>query len=172
MKTINQSGISHDTDTSIEQNVEHKTAFHQYHKQAYTVAQPFSEKEILYLQELFLTNGCHWLRVKDIHTGRSIVLTLLYSLNYYHDVAYLSINTMTLDSTMFDVYAHMLEKKYLEGQYYDMEDFLIEHFYADFLWIEETCELQMAPWYTHFLQALNDLKLDKHIPLVFLSYRI
>jgi hypothetical protein len=139
--------------------------------EAYIVSQPFSEEVILYLQELFLTNDWHCITVDNIQTGRSIITTLLYSLNYYHDVACLSLEEMLLDSRFFDVYTHMLEGNYLEGQGYDIEDFLLDSFYADFLWIEETDKLQAAVWYPHFLQALKDLNIDKQIPVLFISYK-
>jgi len=133
--------------TTIEQTFERKTISCICHEEAHVIAQPFSEGDILYLQELFLINGWHGLKVKSINEGRSVITTMLYSLNYYHDIACLSIGEMSVDSKFFNVYDHMIEGGYLEGQYHDIEAFLIEHFYANFLWIEETQELLKAPWY-------------------------
>lgn len=166
MKIKNQQDMHQNT--TVEQTFGNKIASCTYHEDACIITQPLSENDILHLQELFLTNGWHGLKVKSVDDGRSIISTMLYSLNYYNDIACLAIDEMSVDSRFFDVYAHMIEGGYLEGQYYDIEAFLIEHFYANFLWIEETQELLKAPWYRHFLQAINDLKLDTQIPIIVL----
>ena len=140
--------------------------------EAHLVKQPFSEEDIIWLQELFLTNGWHCLKVEDLHVGRSIFNTMLYSLGYYHDVAYLTMaDEPLLDSSYFDVYLHLIEGEYLDGQPYNVEDFFIERFYADFLCIEETEELARTKWYPQFLQVLQDLKMVNHIPIIILSYK-
>jgi len=136
----------------------------------YAVSQPFSEKDIINLQDLFLKNGWHCLNVKDLHTGRSIIATLLYSLNYYHDVACLSTEDISLDSAFIDIYAQLIDEAFVDGQYYDIESFLLDNFFADFLWIEETDALLKTDWYEHFLVALADLKIHKHMPIILLSY--
>lgn len=168
MKTINQHDI-----VSKKHLLKERTASFQRHTQEFhVVTQPFSERDIIWLQELFLTNGWHCLQVEDLHAGRSLINTMLYSLNYYHDVVCLTIEDHPLlDSSYFDVYLHLLEGEYLDGQPCDVEEFFIEHFYADFLWIEETSELVRSAWYQQFLQALQDLKMANHIPIIILSYK-
>jgi len=173
MKEFNQHDIAcHDTNV-MEHTVEHETIPCQFQREnAHFVSQPLCEEDILCLQELFLSNGWHCISVDDIHAGRSMVSTMLYSLNYYHDIACLTVaEQQPLDSRCCDLYTKLLEKGHLDSQSYDIEEFFLEDFYADFLWIEETEELKDAAWYNHFLQTVHDLKIDNHMPIILLSYR-
>jgi len=140
--------------------------------QPHIVSQQFSEHDIIWIQELFLTNGWHCLQLNDVRAGRSIINTMLYSLNYYHDVACLTIEDCPqLDSSCCDIYAELLEKGYLESDPYDVDAFFLEDFNADFLWIEKTAELIKSPWYQYFLLALQDLQMSNHMPVIIVSYK-
>jgi len=168
MKMINQHQIAPKEHLLEEKAVSCKNCMDQLHE----VSQPFSETDIIWLQELFLTNDWHCLRLDDIHSGRSIINTMLYSLNYYHDVACLTMEEYPqLDSECCDLYLQLLEGGYLDGEPYDLEAFFLENFYADFLWIEETHELVKTPWYQQFLMVLHDLQMTHHMPVIVLSYK-
>ncbi len=139
---------------------------------SHKLTKPYSEQDIIRLQEIFLTNGWHCLQVQNLHEGRSVINTMLYSLNYYHDIACLTLRDYPLlDSVCFDVYLHALEKGCLDSDPYDLNSFFLDYFFADFLWIEETEELVASQWYGPFLQSLHDVQIEKHIPVIMLSYK-
>lgn len=142
-----------------------------YVKSPLNIKMPFSETDIIDLQELFLTNGLHYISVCDVKTGRSIINMFLQSLNYYHDIACLTMVDEPFEQHVFDLYQEMTLRFCLEpSSQYDIEDFLIEYFYCDFMWVEATQGLIEAPWFSTVEQIIASFKLDKHIPIFILSY--
>lgn len=137
-------------------------------KQSRYIKMPCVEKDILYLQEIFLANGFHHLKVKNIETGRLLISLFLHSLNYYHEVACLTVDNNPLDKSIFNLYRAMLKLDALNQ--HDLEDFLVEYFYCDFMWIEATKDLTGSSWFPMFKKVMHAFNIDKHIPIVILSY--
>jgi hypothetical protein len=109
--------------------------------------------------------------VRDVKIGRSIINMFLQSLNYYHDIACLTVVDEPFEQHVFDLWREMTLRFCLEpSSQYDIEDFLIEYFYCDFMWVEATRELVEAPWFPTVEQIIVSFKLDKHIPIFILSY--
>jgi hypothetical protein len=133
------------------------------------IRSPFTEKDILDLQDEFLSNGFHYLKVKSIQDGRRIINTFLYSLKgYYHDIGCLSLADVCLPDNISDIYELLEWYGYLK---YDcLENFFIDQWYCDFLWIEATEELLLSPWFCTFSQMLEDFSLNKEIPIFIISY--
>ncbi len=48
---------------------------------------PFSEHDVLSLQEKFIALGVHIIKTKNVVDGRAIIQTILNSLNYYHNIS-------------------------------------------------------------------------------------
>ncbi len=122
------------------------------------IKKPFSETDILYLHDRFLSNGFQYITAKDIAAGRSIIDTCLTSLNYYQDIACLSV---------INVYEELLWKGLSTC---NIEEYLLDQFYSDFMWIELTSILATEVWFTKFEQLIIDLHIDQHMPIVILAY--
>jgi len=129
------------------------------------IEQPVSQEDIIYLQKICMENGFHYLQSEGEQENHFLINKILTSLHYYHDIAFLSLNTSKIKNNFFDIYNFILKNGYLENQYYDIEAFMLEEFYADFLWIEEN-RLKDCPWYMHFLEILKTLKYDRNMPIV------
>lgn len=130
---------------------------------------PFTEKDILDLQEEFLSNGFHYLKVHDVQDGRRVINTFLYSLkSYYQDVGCLSLANICLPDSITDIYEMLEWYGYLKHNC--LESFFIDQWYSDFLWIEATEELLLTPWFCTFSQLLEDFAVHKEIPIFIISY--
>jgi hypothetical protein len=127
-----------------------------------------SEEDILYLQDIFLSNGLHAIKLPNIIEGRSLIYRLLQSLHYYRTVACLtSVAEPPLKKSIFDIHSAL---RMLIGDRDAIEDFFMERFFVDFLWIELTPDLVQVPTFMQVMSALDVLAIDKHIPILTLSY--
>jgi len=140
---------------------------------------PLSEYDILDLQDKFLNNGFHYVNVSDLQFGRSLVFQFLKSLNYYHENAVLTISTPIVDNSLNtinniyinDIYYELVQGSYLDNlQHRDLDEFFIDQFYYDFLWIEVSHELIDTSWFFEFFNRLVRFKVDQHIPVLVMSY--
>lgn len=127
-----------------------------------------SEDDILYLQDIFLTNGIHAISVADIHAGRSIMFSMLQSLNFYQTVACLTCDKAPLEKSIVDIYSQLSSEQ--DVQYEEVEHFFIEEFFSEFLWIELSEKLISKTLLAHSFHALNELEMARRMPIVTLSY--
>jgi len=130
---------------------------------------PFTEQEIIDMSNSFLTYGFHSFKAKTIAHGRLFINTFLHSLNYYDDIAYLTVEQGS-DSHGLDLYQLFNQEKLLEKPSSRLSEFLCNFFHNDFLWIEATPSLMAMPWFIDFEHCLIDLNIDKVMPIVILSY--
>lgn len=128
-----------------------------------------SEQDIIVVSDKFLTPGFHKIQVDSIEHGRNLIGTFLTSLNYYHDVAMLSLEDVNR-STPHNIYQSLMVQEKVQSAY-DFTEFLCNNFYHDFLWIEATPELAETVWFKELEYELFNLNFDKIIPIVILSYR-
>lgn len=135
------------------------------------IQHPFSEVQILELQDKFLSEGIHHIKVADIAAGRNLVHTFLDSLTVYHEVACLTVSNAPLESYITNIYHELLLQGYID-QYEarNLEEFFIEQFYFDCLWIECTAELMEQSWFADFQINLLNFKLDRQMPIIMISY--
>lgn len=132
---------------------------------------PFSESEILDLQEMFLTTGFHIMVVKNLLIGRSIIQKLLTSLNYYHEIGYLSVSSCELEEHCTNLYSSLIDFGcFDEFSQYNFDAYFIDQFYIDFLVIECTQSLLALPWYQYFEASLKRHKIDRKIPIILVTY--
>jgi len=135
------------------------------------ISESLSEADILYLEDKFLTNGFHYITVKDVAAGRSLVSSFLHSLNYYSDNAVLTLSDYSLDSSIADIYYELLQGGYVDScSYSDFDEFFIDQFYYDFMWIEATKETIDEKWFAEFFGKMINFKLNEHIPVLIISY--
>lgn len=136
------------------------------------ITQPFSESDIIYLHNIFLTHGSHPIKVPDIATGRAIIAAVLQSLHYYGSPACLSLSSLALDNEIFDLSYAMSLAGHISNQTSEtcLEEFFLEQFDSDFLWIEATNELLQQAWFGTFMHQLEILKFENQMPIVVVFY--
>ena len=126
--------------------------------------------DILYVQEMFLTKGLHHIMVPDMWQGRTLIHDFLKSMNYFHDIACLTHS----DQPALDDY----ESNLLEGvaDYCGqdiildtVEEYFLEHYCADFMWIELSESLLNNPLVLQIVHVMHDLDIAHRIPVVVIS---
>jgi hypothetical protein len=129
-----------------------------------------SEQSILVLQDKFLTPGFEYLMVREIRVGRRLVHTFLELLAYrYHNVACLTLSLEPLQQSVYPLHQELLHGGYVDNLR-SLEQFFIERFYFDFLWIEATDTLIISEWFNEFAKILIDFNVQNHIPIFIIIY--
>lgn len=123
---------------------------------------PYSESDILELQDLFLEEGLHEISVPNIAQGRQMINTFLDSLHCYYYPGYFT--TQRLNSEKFtDIYAEL--------QYKNIEVFFCENLQIDFLWIEIPTIMEGRAKCTEFIKKCQSLQLEKNMPILVIRER-
>jgi hypothetical protein len=150
---------------SSRQLVEH---LHEIH----LIREPFSDHQILHLQEKFLTNGFQYLKASNVVRGRAIIQAFLDSLHVYHETACLSlVRSPVLPEHTSDLYETLYAGGYLSSfEPYSLDEFFLENFYYDFMWIEATRDLLITDWFDDVIRKLIDQGIDHHIPIIVVVY--
>lgn len=117
------------------------------------VNENLTEHEILSLQDAFLINGFHSMHVSDQATGRVIIESILQSLPMYsHNACLTTDNSIDLPANIIDIYTTLFNEGLHEQS---IEEFFINEFYFDFVWIEMNDALCQASWFAHFSKILE-----------------
>ena len=124
------------------------------------------ERDIIDLQEAFLTPGFHSITTYNRSTGRILINALLKSLKFYRGIACLTSYQSLLPSEVINIYQELADKEY-DGR---IQDFVLNEMHYDFLWIEETEDLRNKDWFKSFKLCLKDFGVDKMIPVVTVLY--
>lgn len=133
-----------------------------------TITGPFTEQEIIEVQNALFTNGFQHLTLANVYAGRTIIEFFLTPVNYFHDIAYLTVVPGMLP--------HSVEPILDTINYYEHEganflsQYFLDEFTYDFLVIELTPELEQLSWFDDFRQGLLDFKLHTSIPIIIMSY--
>ena len=128
---------------------------------------PYSEKDILYLHETFLTAGFHTICVPSYEFGCTVMKTFLRSLNFYTDIACITENVLHIDGVT-DLYSLLHNNGAFKSRQ-KLNEFIIEEFDYDFLWIEEKKEWLGTQWYIEFEDAIREHHIDKFMPIIILT---
>ncbi len=140
-------------------------------KREYLSKETLKEKDILMLQELFWQAGEHYLKVASAEEGRLLVLTFLSSLYHYKKIACLTLIPGELPLKAEHLSKKLKKESFKDATIFDSEDFLLNHFDFDFVWIEVTKEIKKADWFIHFEQKVFDYKLAQNCPIIFMEYK-
>jgi hypothetical protein len=84
-------------------------------------------------------------------------------MNYHRTVACLSLQGNPKGAFAI----HDLIRQY---PHISISELVCSYLYCDFMWIEVTQELLQAAWYPQFTQSLQEVKLDKLIPIIMVSF--
>ncbi len=132
---------------------------------------PFSDKDILEIQEKFLSNGFQYLKSQNIGQGRKIIYTFLQSLATYHDIACLTLDPHPLIEGITDLYMELCGGGYLNAfDPHYFEEYLIEQFYFDFVWIEATRSLLISTWFEQIKEKMLEAGINEQIPILVFVY--
>jgi hypothetical protein len=130
------------------------------------IVYPFCEQDILDLHHKFLTPGFHTLT-----TNNHVMQTLLDSLNYHQNILVLTMKEPPITPAVTDLYSVLDESGYLQPLAIDtLDEFFINSFFYDFMWIEATTELLSTPWYMVFEHKLHEFNIDRQIPIILMDY--
>jgi len=116
----------------------------------------------------------HLIKVNSKSSGRQLIHDLLYSLNYYQNIGYLSLDTpQKREGEYHNVYELLNKSGCLDSDKKSQlfELFFLELFVYDFMVIELTNQLKSKPWLVSFMQSIYDTSLDMHIPIILLEPR-
>ncbi len=130
------------------------------------IQESLTESTILELQDIFLTNGFHQINVSSIEQGRSLLYTFLDSLGIYQDVACLTAIGTPLRPDITDISSDLFDSGCLDSSENYLEEFFIEQWYYDFMWIEATSDLLATPWVDEIKSKIINLKIDRQIPII------
>lgn len=135
-----------------------------------------SERDIIELQDKFLTNGFHYITVSSIACGRALVKTFLASLSCYTTIGYVSIAARDVQDRQYkDIYDDLISNGYIDSltghlvNQQSLDQFFIEEFHYDFIWIEATQTLTEKQWFADFKERLTTFNIDKDIPILMLT---
>ena len=129
------------------------------------IKKPFSESDVLYLQDIFLTPGVHQINVDSVAKGRTIISDVLGSLHYHQKAGCLSLDDTVLENGVCDIVKTLIKDDYLVNSD-NLTLFFLDRFYFDFLWIEESANLADSIWYEQFKQHLVDFNFNKSVPII------
>ena len=133
--------------------------------QIYIDSLPFSEKDIIKLHRTFLTPGFHTIKTYDQKSGLVLIKTLLKSLNYYHEIAYLSMANHHLPKKILNV-CKKIERLDTES----LRAFVLQNLFCDFLWIEKTQELKRQKYFSDFFKCLKEFNFVNTAPIITVEY--
>lgn len=117
-----------------------------------------TEQQILQLQDLFLSNGIHYIMVPSLKEGRALMYRFLDALRCHQSAACFTFNA-TLAKRYVDLRKQMRKKNW--------DSYLCEDFKGDFIWIEQ--DLLNLQESLQFEKKLCDLGFDQCMPIIILS---
>lgn len=125
-----------------------------------------SERQILDFQDLFLTNGIHYIDVESFSDARRFVASFLDSLASTKRIGCLTTLGDSLEPRVIRLYDDLALAGTLTTSPLSLETFLLEEFYYDLLWVECTTDLLSTPWFWYFERKLTDFNLGASFPVL------
>lgn len=123
---------------------------------------PYSESDILELQNLFLVEGLHEIGVSSLTEGRQLIDTFLNSLHYYYYPACFTTQGLKNRKNL-DIYRELQSK--------NIEVFLCENLQIDFLWVEMPAKKEEKAKCVDFIKKCQSLQLEKKMPILVLQIK-
>ena len=120
---------------------------------------PYSEANILELQNIFLTKGFHHIKTPSLEQGRKLITLFLESLHCYYDPACFTSRGVGLKGAV-NIYQEMQNK--------NKEIFFHDNPFIDFMWIEMPSKVEPRQVVEKFIQTCGSLQLERRMPIVVL----
>ncbi len=126
-----------------------------------------SDCDILALQNIFLTSGYHTMYTSDICRSRELIGSLISVFPMFSSVAFLALDSSALPTLATPLYFELFSCTDFSSS--SIDDYLLNAFYYDFLWIECSSDLLEASWFNHFRQRLYDFNILKSLSVLALD---
>lgn len=123
---------------------------------------PYSEIDILELQDMFLAEGVHRIKTPSLTQGRTLITSFLKSLHCYFNPVCFTKNRFNLTEAV-NIFNEFRNK--------NAEIFFYENPHIDFMWIEIYEESQEVRTFEDFMRTCGLLQLEKNMPIVVLYYK-
>ena len=144
--------------------------FYSVDKNDFLFTLPFSEQDVLELQGIFVALGVHIIRTKNVLEGRTIIQTILNSLNYYHNIGCIT-NEQDLPVNVCDIINHIkLQKSQHSDLLTNLEDFFSIHPCFDFVWIEFTKDIKNNYSQKDIKNLFDMYHVEERMPVVIVMY--
>ena len=127
---------------------------------------PCSERDIMYLQQICMIPGVHTIAVPSLASGRNLLIEIIAALAWHQDVGYLGVEEFSTTKYPITNITQAFEWPLDQEK---LEEFFIDSFYNDLIWIEHTTQLFSMPWIETFEQQLLAYKLDTMIPIIIIE---
>ncbi len=125
--------------------------------------EPLSENDIIFLQNQFMQNGIFYLDAINLKSARSIIKTILISLNFYKNVAYVS--DCNIDNDFVNIYETI--KMQQTNQSENFFEYFMNEFNFDFIWIEDSGNNSSKM----FKETIIEFGLNKDLPVILVNFR-
>lgn len=129
----------------------------------YIAKNDLSDRDIILLSNAFLTSGFHNIQVLSFQGGRDLLWKFLEYLKY-SNVACLSVNYRKNYKNEFVI--NLYDKFSQEYNEQAINDFLLNEFCFDFLWIECSKELVKESWFLFFKNKLIEYEIANDLPII------
>lgn len=137
----------------------------------YLEVQRLSEQEILDLQELFLTYGYNHLSASSLGQARTLISLFVETLHSFSRIACLTTSSLALSDNVCRLHDELALHGALAFDHRQLDEFLLNSFYYDFLWIECSDDLMQAPWFSYFEKKLHDYNIASSMPILFVTVK-
>ena len=117
----------------------------------------FSEKQIIELHELLMTNGCHFIKSSNSQKVFSNLSALINNLQHFKNVAYIS--NLKVNFSWCNLKEQLEEYSLMSKDELLISEFLLDTFYYDLLVLEKT--KQTMGFCDLVLKSLKDLGLSQ-----------
>lgn len=133
---------------------------------------PFSELDVLELQQIFVALGVHTIKAKNVADGRAIIATILQSLNYYHTIGCVTqVVEPVLAVNVCDILGQIMLQHDEKGDLItDLEDFFSMYACFDFIWIEFTQAMRKRYSYDALKKIFDMYHAEERMPVVIVMY--
>jgi hypothetical protein len=132
---------------------------------------PFSDLEIMRISDMLLCPEIRYWKMPSISAGRAILTSFLKSLDYYHDVACITVHPEPLPMSVLSLAEYWSVAGHLDparGQ--ELSFFFAQECTNDFLWIECDKALRNTAWFERVEQELQAWNMDAHMKILYITY--
>lgn len=127
-----------------------------------------TENDVVALCDIFLTPSIHYVTFTSLATGRKVMHSFIDHLTCYHAIGYIDRIGISHQKGMnlYEFFAHYESGEHLREA---IEQFFLERFNYDFIWIVYP-KYQVAQTFIQvFLDCVVEYRIDQKIPIIFLS---